>query len=268
MYKGFGEAGEESLSIKEQRNHIAVTHRHYTASYILTLVFFSFLSFFAFLHPHFSLSTSTSFFFLLGERMYSRHARLLALVGGLAFALAAPAPQDTPSWSTSQCTTHEITDASIDQTKRWNSVDTEAAWKAAMDDWQQKQGGGLTFTQEVSNFFNGPEQMMCGALSARDGCGSYVQCNNVNHPAGMFILNSFAAISSLNYDIFDAISKAEGQITTDIGGFATTFAPIDDAPEALKVTLDLLGLGFALVASPLWNSGMSCMLILLQHLFD
>ncbi len=199
--------------------------------------------------------------------MYSRHARLLAFVSGLAFALAAPTPDNAPSWSSSQCTTPEITDASIDQTKRWNSVDTETAWKAALDDWKKKGSGGLTFTQEVSNFFNGPEQMLCGSLSARDGCGSYVQCNNVNHPAGMFILNSFTAISSLNYDIFDAISKAEGQITTDIGGFAETFAPIDDETEALKLTLDLLGLGFALFASPVWNSGTSSVLSLSQHLF-
>ena len=90
-----------------------------------------------------------------------------------------------------------MTDASIDQTKRWNSVDSEGSWKAVMDDWKAKSSNGLTFTQEVSNFFNGPEQMLCGDISARDGCGSYIICNNVNHPAGMFILNSFVAISSV-----------------------------------------------------------------------
>lgn len=102
-----------------------------------------------------------------------------------------------PSWNTATCTTPEVTDASIDQTIRWNSVDTEGAWKAVIDDWKAKSSNGLTFTQEVSNFFNGPEQMLCGDISARDGCGSYVICNNVNHPAGMFILNSFVAISSV-----------------------------------------------------------------------
>ena len=95
----------------------------------------------------------------------------------------------------------------------------------------------------------------------------------------MFILNSFIAVSSvsfltpfgefslsmaslliidhqLNYDIFDAISKAEGQISTDMGGFAATFAPIEDESEGLKLALDLIGLGFAMFASPMWNSGM------------
>ncbi len=58
--------------------------------------------------------------------------------------------------------------------------------------------------------------MLCGDLSARDGCGSYVECSDVNHPvrmdetrtliwaltgeqAGMFILNSFIAISSVRF---------------------------------------------------------------------
>jgi len=193
--------------------------------------------------------------FLVANMMYSRYACLLAFVSGPAFAVAAPGRRDAPSWNNVQCTTHEITDASIDQTKRWNAVDTESAWKAALEDWKQKGKSGLTFTQEVSNFFHGPEQMLCGALSARDGCGSYVQCNNVNHPAGMFILNSFTAISSLNFDIFDAISKAQGQVLSDMGGFAKTFAPILDDSAQVKLALDLIGLGFALFASPLWNSG-------------
>jgi len=83
------------------------------------------------------------------------HISLLVLVSSLACGLAAPAPD----WSTAQCTTPEVTDASIDQTKRWNSVDTEKAWKAALDDWKAKGSRGLTFTQEVSNFFHGPEQV-------------------------------------------------------------------------------------------------------------
>ena len=106
--------------------------------------------------------------------------------------------RQSPSWKNATCTIPEVTDASIDQTKRWNSVDSEGSWKVVMDDWKARGSNGLTFTQEVSNFFNGPEQMLCGDISARDGCGSYVICNNVNHPAGMFILNSFVAISSVS----------------------------------------------------------------------
>ena len=105
------------------------------------------------------------------------------------------------TWNTAQCTQPEITDASIDQTIRWNSVDTEGAWKAALDDWHTKgSAGGLTFTQAVSNFFHGPEQMLCGDTSARDGCGgTNVECSDVNHPGGMFILNSSISLSSVSH---------------------------------------------------------------------
>ena len=143
-----------------------------------------------------------------------------------------------------------------------------------MDDWKAHGGNGLTFPQQVSNFFHGPEQMLCADTSARDGCSSYVECDNVNHPAGMFILNSFVAMSNvsapssgsdllkhivdlcqLNFNMYDAISKAESAVTTQMGGFASTFAPIEDGSEGLKLALDLLGLGFAMFMSPMWNSG-------------
>ena len=40
-----------------------------------------------------------------------------------------------------------------------------------------------------------------------------------------------------------------------MGTFATTFAPVQNESEAEKIILDLIGLGFALAASPIWNSG-------------
>ena len=102
------------------------------------------------------------------------------------------------TWQNATCTTHEVTDASIDQAKRWNSVDTEGAWTAAVNSWKSGAGNGLTFTQQMSNFFHGPDQMFCGNEGARDGCASYSVCNNVKAPAGMFILNSFVAVSSVS----------------------------------------------------------------------
>ena len=40
-----------------------------------------------------------------------------------------------------------------------------------------------------------------------------------------------------------------------MGNFSTTFAPIEDLSAGLKLALDLIGLGFALAFSPVWNSG-------------
>lgn len=119
--------------------------------------------------------------------------------------------------------------------------------------------------------------MFCGNEGARDGCASYSVCNNVKTSADMFILNSFVAVSSvssyeptvesiiemlttllqMNYNFYDAMSKAETSVTTTMGKFASTFAPIDDMSAGFKLALDLVGLGFALGAAPVWNSGNS-----------
>ncbi len=53
------------------------------------------------------------------------------------------------------------------------------------------------------------------------------------------------------------MSKAETSVTTTMGKFASTFAPINDMSAGLKLALDLVGLGFALAAAPVWNSGKS-----------
>jgi len=60
----------------------------------------------------------------------------------------------------------------------------------------------------------------------------------------------------LNYNIYDVISKAATVVSLQIGTFSTTFAPIKDPQKALKILLDIIGLSFALVASPVWNIGL------------
>lgn len=119
----------------------------------------------------------------------------------------APVCPTPPSFDTFQCTQPEIVDASIDPSKRWDSINTEDGWTAAIASWTSNKNNGLTFTQQISNFFHGPEDMLCGVTSARDGCGSYSLCSGVNHPAGYFILNSFVAVSSVGLPqiIFDEV---------------------------------------------------------------
>ena len=161
-------------------------------------------------------------------------------------------------WSAAGCNTPAATDASLNQTERWDDVDTPDAWSNAIDSWNNKpSSNSLSFSQQIANYLHGPEQMLCDQLSARDGCASDVACKTVGHPANAFILNSFVAISDLNWNIYDSISKAQGQVTNSIGPFTSTFAPIDDPDAGLKVMLDVLGLGFALFAAPVWNIGQS-----------
>ncbi len=121
---------------------------------------------------------------------------VLAATGSIAAPL--DPRQSSNDWQTAVCATPEVTDASIDQSKRWNAVGTEDAWAAAVKSWTSGAGNGLAFTQQISNFFHGPEQMFCGNEGARDGCASYSVCNNVKVPAGMSILNSFVAVSSVS----------------------------------------------------------------------
>ncbi|CAF9932295.1 MAG: hypothetical protein HETSPECPRED_008325 [Heterodermia speciosa] len=170
-------------------------------------------------------------------------------------AAAQGAVAPTASFETALCTNPDIADASIAPNERWDAVDTSTAWTAAVDSWTSRPStNGLTFPQQISNYFNGPDQMLCGDTSARDGCSSDVTCDNVKYPAGMFILNSMVSVSDLNYNIFDSMGKGETAVTTLMGTFSTTFAPISDPDAGAKLLLDLLGLGFALFAAPTWNS--------------
>ncbi|KAG8526406.1 uncharacterized protein KY384_000062 [Bacidia gigantensis] len=160
-------------------------------------------------------------------------------------------------WKTLTCTNPAVTDATINPEERWTKLDCNDAWDAAVSAVATATNtAGVTFPQLISNFFHGPDNMGCGALSAKNGCNQDVLC--VDPPAsyvpGFEILNSFVGISSLNYNIYDSLTKAEGQITTQVGEFASTFAPIDPSVDAWKLVLDLIGLSFALAVSPLWNA--------------
>ena len=154
---------------------------------------------------------------------------VIARPGPQVDATASPRPYDQY-----ECTQPEITNAAIDTTIRWNSVNTEDGWTAAVASWTSNRNTGLSFAQQISNFFHGPEQVHCEQTSARDGCSSSKECSDVNHPAGFLILNSLVAVSNvsrsredfyfrrlimlkLHYNLYDAISKAEGDVNTLIG---------------------------------------------------
>jgi len=54
-------------------------------------------------------------------------------------------------------------------------------------------------------------------------------------------------------NFYDGITNSQGQLNSDIGTFSGTFAPIEDNTKTMKLVLDFIGLGFALMASPVWN---------------
>lgn len=102
-------------------------------------------------------------------------------------------------FQTVDCLNPAVTDADQDQADRWEDVYTDTAFEMVLLDYFYEQDDtSLTFPEYVSNWFNGPEGMNCGKTAANVGCESAVQCDDVNYPAGYFILNSFVTIHGVN----------------------------------------------------------------------
>jgi hypothetical protein len=58
----------------------------------------------------------------------------------------------------------------------------------------------------------------------------------------------------MNVNFYEALQSAETSITPDIGGFSSTFAPIDNSDVVFKTILDFIALGAAVALAPVWNS--------------
>ena len=60
------------------------------------------------------------------------------------------------------------------------------------------------------------------------------------------------------YDQFQAFGIAEATVQGQIGAFASAFAPIEDKEAAIKILLDIFGLGLSLISADFWNKSKSC----------
>ncbi|KAG8530286.1 uncharacterized protein KY384_004788 [Bacidia gigantensis] len=183
---------------------------------------------------------------------------------------ASPGPPTSPNdWKTLKCTIPAVTDATQNPSIRWKGVDADDAWKAALEYASTTANPAqLSFSQLISQFFHGPDNMHCELPNARDTCATAVLCKDppAGYAAGFLILNSFVEISNLtqwdfqlNYNIYDAVYKAQDYVTTQIAGFSETFAPIKQPTDALKVILDIVGLGFAVALAPVWNAALKAL---------
>ncbi|WKT51246.1 hypothetical protein QSH57_016216 [Fusarium oxysporum f. sp. vasinfectum] len=137
------------------------------------------------------------------------------------------------------CTNPGVTDASKDAKFRWDSVYADQAWTWGVDQWNANPfPGGLNFTEQFSNLFHGPEGIDCGTIENDNPCGSnVVQCNDVTYPGAYFAINSMESIYRVS----------------------STFAPIKSSDFSVKLLLDIIGLGFSLAVSPMWNSALKGM---------
>jgi hypothetical protein len=68
------------------------------------------------------------------------------------------------------------------------------------------------------------------------------------------IINGWVGIHTGFDNFYHALQYAESDMQTRIGDFSSTFSPVFNQDQALKLALDILGLGFAMFAAPTWNS--------------
>ena len=55
-------------------------------------------------------------------------------------------------------------------------------------------------------------------------------------------------------NFYDAISRISTKVSEGSGNFVATFSPVPAEDEYWKIVFDLIGLGFALTMSPMWNN--------------
>ena len=178
----------------------------------------------------------------------------------------------TYSWQSINCNNNE---AAVNQTEdpatRWTQVGADTAWTDMLTAWAAYTGPE-PFITFVSNFFVGPQDLGCGGIG-RDSCDGGWGCVDTQAAAGFFILDSLAWIDNvsilrcqhnppeymltrqINNNLYTACGDAQGYMTSQMGPFSSTFAPIVDESLVGKIMLDLLGLGFALSVAPIWNIG-------------
>ncbi|PYI22706.1 hypothetical protein BO99DRAFT_429649 [Aspergillus violaceofuscus CBS 115571] len=158
------------------------------------------------------------------------------------------------AWRNVDCTWYTVENASYNAATRWNTIFTESAWADLNQYWlSHPHEGELNYTNEISNLVHGPEHMDCSKMADSVGCDSFVQCDDVNHPAGYFILNGYVSIHNFFWNTHTALTRVQASVTNQIGDLTTTFAEFPSSTLTDNLVMDFLGLGFALFTSPIFN---------------
>ncbi|OBT85922.1 hypothetical protein VE02_04509 [Pseudogymnoascus sp. 03VT05] len=142
-------------------------------------------------------------------------------------------------WRSVTCSDPWVTDASQNQTDRRYGVGADAAWSDAVDYWLQSpkpNPGGLTFPEMISNFLNEDENMNCGSTTDQNGCTGTFKCDNQDPGAAPYIImGSITAVESGVLNLYDAITRVEAHILTQISDFVSDFAPVPTIDDSLKI---------------------------------
>lgn len=106
-------------------------------------------------------------------------------------------PEDIQSKT---CTDPVVKDATMDSKKRWEGLGTDKVLTLANSNYiagkVTNSINNIPYTEYISHYFNGPEGWSCSSI-ANKPCTDITQCDDVNHPAGYFILNSFSSLHAV-----------------------------------------------------------------------
>ncbi|UPK95518.1 hypothetical protein LCI18_006453 [Fusarium solani-melongenae] len=129
---------------------------------------------------------------------------------------------DENDWKSITCTRSSVEDHTKNVAERWRDIDADGAWISVIEGWQKNLTLGRPmedFSNNVSNFFHGPQDMYCETFAEEGN-----RCN--------------AAMGN-----------------NDIGGIATDFGkiPVKSNGLATSIIIDIALIGWGLVMGPTWN---------------
>jgi hypothetical protein len=82
------------------------------------------------------------------------------------------------SWLSVSCTADSIVDTNQPAKQQWSGVKADAAWCAAVKEWNSKPSGGKAFPVVVSDFLRGPRQFACQDLVTKNSCDAPQTCED------------------------------------------------------------------------------------------
>lgn len=109
---------------------------------------------------------------------------------------------DVSDWRTLSCSDPAVNNSLSDPLTRWEAAGCDNAWADFLEYWNENPAAnGSTFSNEVSNYFNGQPNWECGVLvfGTTENCEPLYECDNGddNGPAAQFIMNSIVMIYSV-----------------------------------------------------------------------
>ncbi|KAL4916500.1 hypothetical protein BDW62DRAFT_211907 [Aspergillus aurantiobrunneus] len=161
-----------------------------------------------------------------------------------------------PDWDGINCSLPAATDSNMDPLDRWDQLQVQQAWDAAVDNWNKEgKDNGMQFSQSVGSFFKYTETLFCENLADNDGCSNLqVQCDQFSHPAGYMIVLSMIWLERQYLGMNSAITAGSQAVSLKLVDTLSAFAPLKpDDLEVEHVLLDIVSLGFSMSMSGMWN---------------